>query len=246
MTPSKDDNMFPIDPTMNQSIGQPSVVGFYGSARGFKQASGEFCQQITDCDADFWAITEAHLKDDIVKTLIPTGCNIISRKERSKHGDGLLLGAKKHLLANPLSLDKYNISGVAELDGFELCNVHYTHILIDMLIKYMLDHPGVPLILVKDFNARNKEWLCSVVPTDFAGTATQEFCEPFGLHQYVDFETRGPNTLDLIRSIFEGSASALPNLGTSDHVSIKFQCQVAAALPETPKTPRFSDGTMLH
>ena len=251
MAPSTAHSTIPIDPTVAPSIDQPTVVGFYGNARGFKQASGEFSQQITDCDADFWAITEAHLKDDIVKSLIPSGYNIISRKDRSKHGGGLLLGAKSHLLTNPLSLDKYNISGVAELDGFELCNVHYiacyspnsynTHILIDMLTKYMLDHPGIPLILVGDFNAHHKEWLCSAVPTDYAGIATREFCESFGLHQYVDFPTRGPNSLDLIMSTFEGSATALPNLGTSDHVSIKFQSRVAADLPETPKATKVLD-----
>ena len=79
----------PIDPTVTPSSDQPIVVGFYGNARGFKQAGGEFCQQITDCDADFWAITDAHLKCDIVKSLIPSVYNIISRKDRSKHGGGL-------------------------------------------------------------------------------------------------------------------------------------------------------------
>ena len=39
-------------------------------------------------------------------------------------------------------------------------------------------------------------------------------------------------------STFEGSATALPNLGTSDHVSIKFQSKVATELPETPKATK--------
>ena len=63
----------------------------------------------------------------------------------------------------------------------------------------------------------------NIMYTEFAGIATQEFCESFGLHQYVNFPTRGPNTLDLIFSTFTGSAVALPSLGTMDHVSIKFQ-----------------------
>ena len=234
----------PTNP-ITTSTSPPTVIGFYGNARGFKQASGEFSQQIIACDADIWCITEAHLKDDVVKTLIPSGYSIITRKDRSKHGGGLLLGAKSHLLANPLSLDKYNIPKVAEMDGFQLHGVHYigcyapnsynTHILIDMLTKYMIDHPGIPLVLMGDFNVHHKEWLCSAVDTDFAGIVTKEFCESFGLHQYVDFPTRGPNTLDLIISTFTGSAVALPNLGTSDHVSIKFQTQVIEDLPDTPR-----------
>ena len=90
-----------------------------------------------------------------------------------------------------------------------------------------------------DFNAHHNEWLWSAVDTDFAGVTTQELCESFGLHQYVNFPTRGPNTLDLIMSTFIGSAVALPNLGTSDHVSIhvsiKFQSQVIEDLPATPR-----------
>ena len=85
---------------------------------------------------------------------------------------------------------------------FATHQIRTAHILIDMLTKYMLDHPGVPLILMGDFNAHHKEWLCSAVPTDFAGIATQEFCESFGLHQYVDFPTRGPNTLDLVNNCY--------------------------------------------
>ena len=74
---------------------QPYVTGFYGNARSFRQASGEFCQQILDCDAHVWCITESHLKDDAVATMIPRarGYSIVCRNDRSKHGGGILMGA---------------------------------------------------------------------------------------------------------------------------------------------------------
>lgn len=45
-----------IDPSITVRPVRPTATGFYGNARGFKQASGEFWQQILDCDADVWAI----------------------------------------------------------------------------------------------------------------------------------------------------------------------------------------------
>ena len=152
----------PIDPTIPVRAVCPTVIGLYGNARSFRQASGEFCQQITDCDADVWAITESHLKDDPVNMMTPPGYNVVSRNDRSKHGGDILLGAIKHLLCNPLDLKKYNIPNVAELDGFELHGIYHigcyapnpfhTNTLIDMLIKFLIDHPGANVIIMGDLN----------------------------------------------------------------------------------------------
>ena len=152
-------------------------------------------------------------------------------------------------------MTKYNVPNVAEVDAFLLDDIYYigcyaphscyTHILIDKLQQFMLDHPGKNLLVAMgDFNTHNKEWLCSAVPTDYAGTVTQELAESFDLYQYVDFPTRGPNTLDLVMSQFPGSAAALPNLGTSDHVSIKFRCDVVNGLPSEPQVDDFLIGLL--
>ena len=221
----------PINPSVCAQPAQPYITGFYGNARSVRQASGDLCRQILDADADFWAVSESHLKDDPVTMLIPKGYNVISRRDRSKHGGGILLGAKQHLLCNPVDFKKYNIVNVAEMDGFELSddyyiccytpNSMYTHVLIDMLTQFVLDHPGKRITVFGDFNTHHKEWLHSIVPTDNAGIVTQDFCESFGFNQYVDFPTRDKNTLDLVMSNYTGSATPMPNLGTSDHVSIK-------------------------
>jgi len=234
----------PVDPTIVARPLLPTVTGFYSNARSIHQASGDLCQQILDCDADVWGVTEAHLGGEPISALIPRGYNVVCRKDRSKHGGGLLLGAKKHLLCDPVDMTKYNVPNIAEMECFILDNVYYiccytpnssnTHILIDKLTQFILDHSDKGLIIMGDFNTHNKEWLYSAVPTDYAGIVTQEFSESFGLNQYVDFPTRGPNTLDLIMSRFTGTAETLPNLGTSDHVSIKFKCQIHDELESEP------------
>ena len=233
-----------VDPSLVVRPTRHQITGFYGNARSVRQASGELCRQILDTNADFWAFAESHRKDDPINMLTPRGYNIISRRDRSKHGGGILIGAKKHLLCNPLDLEKYNIPNVAEMDGFELTADYYiccytplpayTHLLNDMLIKFILDHPGKRVTIIGDFNAHNKECLHSVVHIGNAGTFTQDLRESFAFNQYVDCPTRGPNTLDLVMSHYTGSAVPMPNLGTSDHVSIKFVCNIADALPSEP------------
>ena len=68
----------PTDPTIAPGHEYPSVTAFYGNARSFRQASGEFCSQILQCDATVWAITESHLKDDPTKQLIPRGYKVVA------------------------------------------------------------------------------------------------------------------------------------------------------------------------
>ena len=110
-----------------------------------------------------------------------------------------------------------------------------------MLTKLQIDNPGRKFILMGDFNCHHKEWLCATVPTDYAGIVAQELCESFGLHRYVDFPTRGLNTLHLIICNSPGSAKALPNFGTGDHVAIKFKYNADTVLDsEPPNTPVFN------
>ena len=78
-----------------------------------------------------------------------------------------------------------------------------------MMQRYMLDNPDHNVVFMGEFNIHNKEWLVSKVDTDEGGSIAQEFCELFGFNQYVDFETRSCNTLDLVISPYEGSAAAV-------------------------------------
>ena len=126
-----------------------------------------------------------------------------------------------------------------ELDGghFIVCytpHSRHTVSLFDMMQFYMLAHPGVVIAYMGDFNVHNQEWLCSTVPTDSGGSIAQELCEPFGFNQYVDFATRGGNTLDPVLSTHSGSAVDVANLGSSDHVAVKFDLHVSTPLLRSP------------
>ena len=87
--------------------------------------------------------------------------------------------------------------------------------------------------MISTFTSHNKEWLISKVDTDEGGSIAQEFCELFGFNQYVDFETRSDNTLDLVISPNKGWVVAVANLGTSDHTAIKFKNSSAQTPPES-------------
>ena len=222
----------------------PLIKGFYSNVRSLPQASGDVRKLIPSVNADVFFLTETHLKDDPIKQLIPSGYKAVARLDRTKHGGGLIGGTRSHLLANLLDLSSYNIDQFAEMIGFELDGVDYigcytpdshrAQMLIRQCRRYLLDHPDHSVIFIGDFNAHNTEWLHSTTNTDAAGTAAQEFCESFDLHQLVDFPTRGGNTLDLILSSFPGSARALANPGSSDHVAIGFEAQVISPPADTP------------
>ena len=77
-------------------------------------------------------------------------------------------------------------------------------------------------------------WIHSKMKLDKAGAVAQDFCDMYGFNQLVGFPTRGLNTLDLIMTPFQGAAAALPNMGTSDHVTISFTIQVEEPLPVPP------------
>ena len=94
-----------------------------------------------------------------------------------------------------------------------------------------------------DFNVHEASWLHSS-HTSAAGTAALEFCECRGFYQLVDFPTRQDAILDLILSEHTGTTIQLPNLNTSDHVTIFLSLATPSHPPVT--IPPYSIGYMLH
>jgi hypothetical protein len=221
-----------------------SVDWFYSNARGLRQAAGELRQQLSQLRPTFFGLTETHLKGDAIRPLIPSGYKVAARLDRSVHGGGLLIGAKSHLLVDVLDLQCYNTVEEAELIGISynsvdylLCytpNSHKALKLIQRIENYRLDHPDRQVVFIGDFNVHEPDWIISATPADAAGIEARDFCEMYGLYQLVGFPTRGDNTLDLVMSTLVGSASPLPNLGTSDHKSMLVTLQVGSAVPESP------------
>ena len=95
---------------------------------------------------------------------------------------------------------------------------------------------GSPVIC-GDFNVHEASWLHSS-HTSAAGTAALEFCECRGFYQLVDFPTRQDAILDLILSEHTGTTIQLPNLNTSDHVTIFLSLATSSHLPVIIPPPR--------
>ena len=66
---------------------------------------------------------------------------------------------------------------------------------------------------VGDFNAHNSDWIHLVSDTDKAGERMEEFVQLNGMLQLVDFSTREGNTLDLIMTDFEDTATVASRMG---------------------------------
>ena len=160
------------------------------------------------------------------------------------HGGGLLLGCKKHILADKLNLVKYDTVGRAEMVCVEWEGVHWVlyytpnaHealLMIQVIQQYKEDHPGVPVVFIGDTNVHNSNWICSTSTTDQGGILAQEFSEIFGMTQLVNFPTRKGNTLDLVLSDINGAATVSPGVGNSDHESMYLTFKVGAVVPKTP------------
>ena len=239
-----------LPPSMEEDIVASSedtncfATWVYGNARGLRQGSCDFRRTVAIKRPTFFAVCETHLKGDPVKPLIPWGYEVLCRLDRSKHGGGLLLGAKKHILADKLKMDKYNSPGNVEMVGIEWAGVHWilcytpdSRCAVDLLEaaqQYKEGHAGKQCVFMGDFNCHNNGWIVSESRTDTAGLQAQEFCELFGLRQIVDFTTRGGNTLDLVMSELDGVTTVAPGFGNSDHKSmfIMFRCNTAP--PVTP------------
>ena len=218
----------------------PYIKGFLANVRSLRQAAGDVRRLIVDADVDMFAVTETHLRDDPIRSLLPSGYRVISRYDRTTKGGGVAVGCRNHLLASPLDLSKYTTPMEAEMAGFELDGVDYiacytsnsttARVLIERCTKYMSDFPLHRVIFLGDFNVHHCEWLKSVSPTDHAGSAALAMCDTFDLTQLVHFPTRGGNKLDLILSPFSGTSTPRAHAGSSDHLSVVFKICVPKPL----------------
>ena len=223
---------------------------FLSNCRGLRQAVGELRAYLAAHKPAFFALDETHLMGDSTQHLLPSTYKMVARLDRTKHGGGLYIGAKSHLLVNQLDLASYNTVKEAEIVGvryddvdYLLCYTHKSSTAVKLLLavqRYMLDNPGRKVVLLGDFNLHNQDWIKSAT-TDSAGVEAQEMCDTFGLNQLVDFATRGDNTLDLVMSSIPGVASPAPSMGSSDHKSVWVSFQAGTQPPSTPESSLVHD-----
>jgi hypothetical protein len=146
---------------------------------------------------------------------------------------------------NLLDLDEYYIACVSEIVGVEYKDFHIfgacTHshltapILFDALceIRESDKYAEKTSVFLMDANAHHVEWLGSK-ETDDAGDCALAFSEIYDIKQYVDFPTRGVNILDLVYSDLACETSALPHLGTSDHLTVLVKVDLSLDVPAPP------------
>ena len=215
----------------------------YANIRGLSQGAGELAAMVEKEAPHFVFLTECHIHPkESIDIWIPHGYKVVVKRCRSKHGGGLIILSQEHLLCDTVSMKKYHIDEAAELVAMRYGEVVYVDgysnkssvcgKMIAALGQMRIDMPTTKFVVMGDFNIHNEKWLHSVSGTDDAGEKMEEFVQLNGIHQLVDFPTCGDNTLDLIMTDWEGSATESAHLGTSDHVSILFEIHVEHRIPE--------------
>ena len=86
--------------------------------------------------------------------------------------------------------------------------------------EFRFDHSEYKNVFSGDFDAHNPGWIPSETKEDEAGRSAQAFSAIFGIHQLVDFPTRGKNALALIFFDLSGEAKLDVPLGSSGHNAI--------------------------
>ena len=142
------------------------VYWLLSNVRGLRQASGELRAYLAAHRPALIALTETHLKGDAIRTLMASKYKTVARLDRSKHGGGLYIGAKSHLLVDRLDLASYNTVKSAEMVGvryeevdYLLCYTSKSSLALKLLIaaqRYMLDNPDRKVVLLGDFNVHNQ------------------------------------------------------------------------------------------
>ena len=168
-------------------------------------------------------LSETQLYDDAPDSFCPPGYIVAARRDRSKHGGGVLILTREHILFQEINTTAFSIAERVELVAiishsflFVCCYRQPSSVDVTLLtnLDHLLDtYPAVSPAICGDFNVHESTWLHSS-HTSSAGTATLDFCESRGLHQLVNFPTWLNAILDLVLSENPGSTQAL------DHVVV--------------------------
>ena len=209
-------------------IEMSGLTCLFVNIRGLRQGAGELCATSLRFQPDFIVLVETHLDSDSITPFLLLGYVVVDRKDRSSHGDGVLIMCKSYLLVDVIDCTEYYVSGACEiiavtLQGTAILCVYRqpgdTDLTVtDSLNCFISDH-NLPIILLGDFNVHHQEWLASS-RISAASRSLREFCELNGLAQLVNTPTRSSSILDLIITPYCGTVCYHPPLGTSDHVSL--------------------------
>ena len=87
----------------------------YSNVRGLHQASGELCRMCTEFHPFIVCLSETHLCDNTTDSFCPPGYVVAARRDRSKHGSGVLILLREVILFKEISTAVFSIAEKAEL-----------------------------------------------------------------------------------------------------------------------------------
>ena len=185
---------------------------------------------------DIIAVTETFLSDEILNTEIVNGDYSVFRRDRNRHGGGILLLVKSSIPA----VRRHDLETTCELLWVEihktLFGVFYRPPnsppeYIDQL-RYSMErmHDTKPVILCGDFNIPEVDWCTlSLLRPSVSGNRICEIALDYSLLQMVLEPTRGNSILDLVFTSISDlilDVRVKDGIPGSDHDSIYFSLQL--------------------
>ena len=143
-------------------------------------------------------LTETHLCQDATDTICPAGYVVASRRDRSRHGGGVVIMTQENFLFDEIDTTAVSLPEVSEIVAIS----HREFLIVccyrqpsasDLTLFCRLDklldsNISLSPVICGDFNVHKATWLNSS-HTSTAGTTALDFCESRGLHQLIHFPT---------------------------------------------------------
>ena len=216
-------------PEEQQDLERALLTVLYSNVCLLRQAYDELCKTCATLHPTMICLTKTHLCQDAADTICPAGYMVASRRDRSRHGGGVVIMVQENFL-----FDEIDTTAVSLPDVPKIVAISHREFLIvfcyrqpsisDLtlfcqLVKLLDSNTSLSPVICSDFNIQEATWLNSS-HTSTAGTAALDFCESRGLHQLIHFPTRQDAMLDVSLSEHTGTTTRLPNLNNSDHVAV--------------------------
>jgi len=158
----------------------------YSNVCSLRQAYGELCKTCSTLQPAIICLTETHLFDDAPDSICPAGYVVAARRDRSKHGGGVIIMVRETVLFDEIDTTNVSSPGASKVVAISHCGLLFVcyyrqpsanDITLFQQLDKLLDSnvPGSPVIY-EDFNVHEASWLHSL-HTSAAGTAALEFCE---------------------------------------------------------------------
>ena len=175
--------------------GLTSLKALVANVRSLRQACGELAATAHDTSAHVICVTETFLDGDAIKPLTPDGYICAGRRDRIKHGGGVLVFLRDSVLYSAYDTStQYHIQETAEMVAVRIEELGVVIITVyaqpsekntDLIIalgklQAKIEADGLKSVICGDFNAHNKEFLGSLTSTWMAGNSMWNEMSTYG------------------------------------------------------------------